>query len=41
MTRILDPIHIIPRRISLAEAPGMYSVWRDKQAQATKIVIDP
>jgi threonine dehydrogenase-like Zn-dependent dehydrogenase len=37
----IDPTYIISHRISLDEAPAMYKVWRDKQDQVTKIVIDP
>jgi len=37
----IDPSYIISHRISLEEAPEMYKVWRDKQENVTKIVIDP
>lgn len=37
----IDPSSIISHRITLDEAPEMYKVWRDKQEQVTKIVIDP
>lgn len=37
----IDPTYIISHRITLDEAPEMYSVWRDKQDKVTKIVIDP
>jgi threonine dehydrogenase-like Zn-dependent dehydrogenase len=37
----IDPTYIISHRITLAEAPEMYKVWRDKQQNVTKIVIDP
>ncbi|WP_399258845.1 zinc-dependent alcohol dehydrogenase [Terriglobus albidus] len=37
----IDPTYIISHRISLEEAPEMYKVWRDKQENVTKIVIDP
>jgi hypothetical protein len=34
-------IYIISHRISLDEAPEMYKMWRDKEQNVTKIVIDP
>lgn len=37
----IDPSFVISHRITLDEAPKMYEVWRDKQDQVTKIVIDP
>ena len=37
----IDPTYIISHRITLDEAPEMYKIWRDKQQQVTKIVIDP
>jgi hypothetical protein len=37
----IDPSYIISHRITLDEAPEMYKVWRDKQENVTKIVIDP
>ena len=37
----IDPSFVISHRISLDEAPEMYKMWRDKQDQVTKIVIDP
>jgi threonine dehydrogenase-like Zn-dependent dehydrogenase len=37
----IDPSYIISHRITLAEAPEMYKVWRDKKEKVTKIVIDP
>jgi threonine dehydrogenase-like Zn-dependent dehydrogenase len=37
----IDPSAIISHRITLDEAPEMYKVWRDKQENVTKIVIDP
>jgi threonine dehydrogenase-like Zn-dependent dehydrogenase len=37
----IDPGSIISHRITLDEAPEMYKVWRDKQENVTKIVIDP
>ena len=37
----IDPSYIISHRITLDEAPEMYKIWRDKQDQVTKIVIDP
>ncbi len=37
----IDPSYIISHRITLDEVPEMYSIWRDKREQVTKIVIDP
>jgi threonine dehydrogenase-like Zn-dependent dehydrogenase len=37
----IDPSYIISHRITLDEAPEMYTVWRDKKEKVTKIVIDP
>jgi len=37
----IDPSYVISHRISLDDAPRMYSLWRDKKEQVTKIVIDP
>jgi threonine dehydrogenase-like Zn-dependent dehydrogenase len=37
----IDPTYIISHRITLDEVPEMYRVWRDKEQQVTKIVIDP
>ena len=37
----IDPSYIISHRISLEKAPEMYKVWRDKEQNVTKIVIDP
>src|SRR6201982_236454 len=37
----IDPSYIISHRITLEQAPEMYKVWRDKQQNVTKIVIDP
>jgi threonine dehydrogenase-like Zn-dependent dehydrogenase len=37
----IDPSIIISHRITLDQAPEMYKVWRDKQQNVTKIVIDP
>ena len=37
----IDPSYIISHRITLDEAHEMYKVWRDKQAEVTKIAIDP
>jgi len=37
----IDPADIISHRITLEEAPEMYKIWRDKQENVTKIVIDP
>lgn len=37
----IDPSAIISHRVALDEAPEMYKVWRDKEDNVTKIVIDP
>lgn len=37
----IDPSFLISHRIGIEQAPEMYKVWRDKQDQVTKIVIDP
>lgn len=37
----IDPSFIISHRITLDQAPEMYKIWRDKQENVTKIVIDP
>ena len=37
----IDPSSIISHRITLEQAPEMYKVWRDKEQNVTKIVIDP
>ena len=37
----IDPTYIISHRITLEQAPEMYKVWRDKEQNVTKIVIDP
>src|SRR5579871_1496460 len=39
--RQIDPSYIISHRITLDQAPDMYKVWRDKEQNVTKIVIDP
>lgn len=36
----IDPTYIISHRITLDQAPEMYKVWRDKEQNVTKIVID-
>lgn len=37
----IDPSYVISHRITLAQAPEMYKIWRDKKERVTKIVIDP
>lgn len=37
----IDPSYIISHRVSLDRAPEMYRIWRDKEQNVTKIVIDP
>jgi threonine dehydrogenase-like Zn-dependent dehydrogenase len=37
----IDPSFLISHRAGIEEAPAMYKMWRDKQEQVTKIVIDP
>jgi len=37
----IDPSFLISHRVGIEEVPDMYKIWRDKQDQVTKIVIDP
>jgi threonine dehydrogenase-like Zn-dependent dehydrogenase len=37
----IDPSFLISHRAGIEEVPAMYKMWRDKQDQVTKIVIDP
>ena len=37
----IDPTFLISHRVGIEEVPDMYKIWRDKQDQVTKIVIDP
>jgi threonine dehydrogenase-like Zn-dependent dehydrogenase len=37
----IDPTFMISHRAGIEEVPAMYKMWRDKQEQVTKIVIDP
>ena len=37
----IDPSFMISHRCGIEEAADMYKIWRDKQDQVTKIVIDP
>ena len=37
----IDPSFLISHRIGIEQVPEMYKVWRDKQDNVTKIVIDP
>jgi threonine dehydrogenase-like Zn-dependent dehydrogenase len=37
----IDPTFLISHRAGIEEVPEMYKMWRDKQNQVTKIVIDP
>jgi threonine dehydrogenase-like Zn-dependent dehydrogenase len=37
----IDPTFMISHRAGIEEVPAMYKMWRDKQDQVTKIVIDP
>ena len=37
----IDPSFLISHRAGIEEAPEMYKMWRDKQNEVTKIVIDP
>lgn len=37
----IDPSFLISHRAGIEEVPAMYKMWRDKQNQVTKIVIDP
>lgn len=37
----IDPTCVISHRLSLSEAPHAYQMFRDKQDQCTKVVLDP
>jgi threonine dehydrogenase-like Zn-dependent dehydrogenase len=37
----LDPSFVISHRVSIDEAPQMYKLFRDKQDDCTKVVLDP
>ena len=37
----IDPSYVISHRVTLDEVPDMYRIWRDKEQNVTKIVIDP
>ena len=37
----IDPAYIISHRVTLDQVPEMYKIWRDKNENVTKIVIDP
>ena len=37
----IDPSFLISHRVGIEQVPDMYKMWRDKQDQVTKIVIDP
>ena len=37
----IDPSFVISHRAPLSEAPEMYRVFRDKQQDCTKVVLDP
>ncbi len=37
----IDPSFIVSHRVSIDEAPRMYQVFRDKQEECTKVVLDP
>lgn len=37
----IDPSFVISHRVPIDEAPRMYKVFRDKQDQCTKVVLDP
>jgi threonine dehydrogenase-like Zn-dependent dehydrogenase len=41
LSRQIDPSVIISHRISIDDAPRMYQVFRDKQENCTKVMIDP
>ncbi|MBV9146956.1 MAG: glutathione-dependent formaldehyde dehydrogenase [Acidobacteria bacterium] len=37
----IDPSFVISHKVPLAKAPEMYKVFRDKQDECTKVVLDP
>lgn len=37
----IDPSFVISHRVPIDEAPKMYQIFRDKQDQCTKVVLDP
>jgi threonine dehydrogenase-like Zn-dependent dehydrogenase len=37
----IDPSFVITHRLSLDEAPDAYKIFRDKQQQCIKVVLDP
>jgi len=37
----IDPTFVISHRVPINEAPRMYEIFRDKQDQCTKVVLDP
>lgn len=37
----IDPSFVITHRLSLDEAPGAYKIFRDKQDECIKVVLDP
>ena len=37
----IDPSFVISHRVPIDDAPRMYKVFRDKQDQCTKVVLDP
>jgi threonine dehydrogenase-like Zn-dependent dehydrogenase len=41
LSQQIDPSVIISHRLPIDEAPRMYQVFRDKQENCTKVVLDP
>jgi threonine dehydrogenase-like Zn-dependent dehydrogenase len=37
----IDPSFVISHRVPITQAPGAYKMFRDKQDQCTKVVLDP
>jgi threonine dehydrogenase-like Zn-dependent dehydrogenase len=37
----IDPSFVITHRLSLDQAPGAYRMFRDKQQECIKVVLDP
>jgi len=37
----IDPSFVISHRVPISRAPEMYQVFRDKQDECTKVVLDP
>ena len=37
----IDPSFVISHRVPIADAPEMYKIFRDKEDNCTKVVLDP